>query len=84
MTMSFGRRLLLRRALSTSKSTDVCIVAAVRTPIGGFNGSLAALSAPALGAAAIQGALSKAKVDPSIVEQVRASDLPPCLRFATQ
>ena len=61
-----------RRFLSASAAADprqVCIVAAVRTPIGGFNGSLAALAAPELGAAAITGVLQKTKVDADIVQQ---------------
>ena len=67
--MMLGRS-LLRRGLATAASPrDVCIVSAVRTPIGGFNGSLAPLTAPQLGAAAITGALSKAGVDSSAVEQ---------------
>ena len=63
---------LSRRALASAAAkspADVCIVAAVRTPIGGFNGSLAALTAPALGAAAITGALAKAKLEPSAIQQ---------------
>nr|AFA36454.3 acetyl-CoA acetyltransferase [Isochrysis sp. CCMM5001] len=47
----------------------VCIVGAARTPLGGFNGSLASLSAPQLGAAAIIGALAKAGVAKEAVEQ---------------
>ena len=59
------------RALSNAVRSprDVVIVSAVRTPIGGFNGSLASLTAPQLGAAAITGALAKAGVDKSAVEQ---------------
>ncbi|KAL3901179.1 MAG: hypothetical protein SGPRY_012322, partial [Prymnesium sp.] len=45
------------------------IAAAARTPIGKFNGSLAALSAPQLGAAAIKGALTKANCPSSAVQQ---------------
>ncbi|MFN4082594.1 MAG: acetyl-CoA C-acyltransferase [Bacteroidia bacterium] len=48
----------------------VYIVSAVRTPIGAFNGSLSSLSATQLGAAAIKGALSKAGVDPNLVDEV--------------
>ena len=60
----------LRRSLSTAaRRADVCVVAAVRTPIGGFNGSLAAKTAPELGAVAITGALAKAGLDPSAVQQ---------------
>jgi acetyl-CoA C-acetyltransferase len=49
---------------------EVYIVAAVRTPIGSFGGSLASLSAPALGAIAIKGALQKAGLDPAEVQEV--------------
>ena len=48
----------------------VYIVAATRTPIGAFQGALAGLAAPKLGAQAIAGALKNAKLDPSVVEQV--------------
>lgn len=46
------------------------IMAAVRTPIGSFGGSLAALSAIDLGAAAIKGALQKTGIEPSQVQEV--------------
>ena len=49
---------------------DVVIVSAVRTPIGSFLGSLSSIPAPALGAAAIRGALEKVGLDPSLVEEV--------------
>ncbi|KAL1514645.1 hypothetical protein AB1Y20_003737 [Prymnesium parvum] len=48
---------------------EVVIAAVARTPIGKFNGSLAALSAPQLGSAAIRAAVSRAKLSPSSVEQ---------------
>ncbi|KAI8810594.1 Thiolase, N-terminal domain-containing protein [Cladochytrium replicatum] len=48
----------------------VYIVAAKRTPIGGFGGSLVSFSAPQLGSIAIKGALEEAKVSPSDVEEV--------------
>src|SRR5579863_1681555 len=48
----------------------VFIVSAARTPIGSFLGSLASLRAPELGAAAIRGALSRAKLDPSVAQEV--------------
>ena len=48
----------------------VYIISAVRTPLGSFGGSLSTVSAPKLGAAAIKGALSKAGVDASHVEEV--------------
>jgi len=60
---------LVRRGLATATRPEVCIVAAVRTPIGGFNGSLSALSAPQLGAAAINGAVAKAGIDKTVIEQ---------------
>jgi len=52
-----------------NKLREVCVVSAARTPIGGFNGSLASLAAPALGAAAIKGALAKAKLSASAVDE---------------
>ncbi len=48
----------------------VYIISAVRTPLGSFGGSLSTVSAPKLGAAAIKGALIKAGVDASHVEEV--------------
>ena len=39
---------------------DVVIVSAVRTPVGSFLGSLGSVSAAALGATAIKGAIEKA------------------------
>lgn len=49
---------------------EVYIVAAVRTPIGSFGGSLAGLSAIDLGAIAIKGALEKAGVEGKEVNEV--------------
>ncbi|RPD48748.1 acetyl-CoA C-acyltransferase [Hymenobacter sediminis] len=49
---------------------EVVIVAAVRTPIGSFGGSLASLSATELGAIALKGALEKADIDGKEVDQV--------------
>ena len=46
------------------------LVAAARTPIGGFGGVLASLSAPELGAAALRAAVARAGVPPEAVEQV--------------
>ena len=48
----------------------VYIVSATRTPIGAFQGSLAAVSAPRLGAVAIKAALERAKVTPEQVGEV--------------
>ena len=49
---------------------EVYIISAVRTPIGSFGGSLAGVSAIELGAAAVNGALSKAGVDAQLVQEV--------------
>ena len=49
---------------------EVVIVSAVRTPIGSFGGVFASLSATQLGAAAIKGALTKAGIDASEVNEV--------------
>jgi acetyl-CoA C-acetyltransferase len=49
---------------------EVYIMAAVRTPIGSFGGSLAALSAIDLGAAAIKGALEKTGIEAAKVQEV--------------
>ncbi len=49
---------------------NLVVLSAVRTPIGSFLGKLSPLTAPQLGAAAIRGALSRAGVSPSEVEQV--------------
>ncbi|KAG8649136.1 acetyl-CoA acetyltransferase, cytosolic 1 isoform X1 [Manihot esculenta] len=52
------------------KPRDVCIVGVARTPMGGFLGSLSSLSATKLGSIAIQAALKRANVDPSLVQEV--------------
>jgi acetyl-CoA C-acetyltransferase len=49
---------------------DVYIVGAMRTAMGSFNGSLASVSAPRLGAAAIKAALEKSGVSPDAVQEV--------------
>jgi acetyl-CoA C-acetyltransferase len=49
---------------------EVYIISAVRTPIGSFGGSLSAVPATKLGAAAIKGALDKGGVSPDAVEEV--------------
>jgi len=48
----------------------VYIVSATRTPIGAFLGSLAAVPAPRLGAAAIKAALERANVAADLVQEV--------------
>ncbi|MBM3916041.1 MAG: acetyl-CoA C-acyltransferase [Sphingomonadales bacterium] len=51
-------------------SKTVYIVSAVRTPIGSFMGAFAGVSATELGATAIRGALQKANIEPSVIEEV--------------
>ena len=51
-------------------SKDLAIVAAARTPIGAFQGALASISAPRLGAVAIQAALERSGLKPEQVETV--------------
>lgn len=50
--------------------TEVVIAGAARTPIGSFNGALSSVSAHYLGEVAIREALSRAKTDPSEVDEV--------------
>jgi acetyl-CoA C-acetyltransferase len=49
---------------------EIVILSAVRTPIGSFQGELAGLAAPALGAAALRAAFERAGVAAGDVEQV--------------
>ncbi len=49
---------------------EVYIVAAVRTPIGSFGGSLSSLTAVQLGAIAVKGAMQKINLDPKQVQEV--------------
>ncbi|WP_421740293.1 acetyl-CoA C-acyltransferase [Cellulomonas sp.] len=49
---------------------EVVIVSFARTPMARLNGALSSLSAASLGAVAISGALSRAGIDPSSVDQV--------------
>ena len=48
----------------------VVIVSAARTPMGGFQGDLSALSGPQLGAVAIRAAVERAGVNPGQVQEV--------------
>ncbi len=50
--------------------TEVVIAGAARTPVGTFNGALAALAASELGKVAISAALERAGVDPGEVSEV--------------
>lgn len=53
-----------------NKINEVYIVTAVRTPIGSFGGMFKGLSAVELGSTAIKGALKRAKVKASVVNEV--------------
>ena len=48
----------------------VYILSAVRTPMGSFMGAFSSVSATQLGATAIKGALQKAQLDPSLIDEV--------------
>jgi acetyl-CoA C-acetyltransferase len=52
------------------KADPIVIAAAARTPIGGFQGELSEVSAPALGAVAAQAALARSGIAPGDVEEV--------------
>ncbi|MEN5304289.1 acetyl-CoA C-acyltransferase [Pseudomonas sp. TWI628] len=54
----------------TLANDPIVIVSAVRTPMGGLQGDLKSLSAPQLGSAAIRGAVARAGIDATSVEQV--------------
>ena len=49
---------------------NVVIVAAKRTPMGSFGGSLSSIPATKLGAAAIKGALESIDLNPNLIEEV--------------
>lgn len=49
---------------------EVYIVAATRTPIGSFGGSLSSLSATQLGAIAIKSAVEKSGINPQLINEV--------------
>lgn len=49
---------------------EVYIIAAVRTPIGSFGGSLSSLTATQLGGIAIKGAVEKAGINTKIIDEV--------------
>ena len=56
--------------LTIMNTREVYVVAAVRTPIGSFGGSLKDISAPKLGGIAIKGAIAKAGIQPEMVEEL--------------
>jgi len=61
----------LQKSISVRKMhQEVVIVGVARTPFGSFNGKLASLNGPELGAIAIKGALEKANLSPREVKEV--------------
>lgn len=54
----------------TLQRRDVVILSAARTPIGRFQGSLAAIPAPQLGGTVIREAVKRAGIDPAKVDEV--------------
>jgi acetyl-CoA C-acetyltransferase len=56
---------------NTMASQDpIVILAARRTPIGGFQGALSSLASPKLGAAAIRAAVADSGVPPDQIDEV--------------
>ncbi|MFN4355177.1 acetyl-CoA C-acyltransferase [Parvibaculum sp.] len=56
--------------MSQDRHETVVIVSAARTPMGGFQGSLAVKTAPELGAIAVKGAVERAGLTPTAVDEV--------------
>jgi len=57
---------------------EAVIVSAVRTPLGSFNGSLAALGATDLGAIVIEAAITRAGIEKKDVNEVLMGQVLPC------
>src|SRR3954463_15003875 len=57
-------------SIEDPRRDPVVIASAVRTPMGGFQGDLAAATAPELGATAIRAALERAGLAPDSIEEV--------------
>ncbi len=57
---------------------EAVIVGAVRTPLGGFNGSLAGVGATDLGGMVIAEAVKRAGIDPTTVNEVIMGHVLPC------
>ena len=53
-----------------SREREAVVVSAVRTPVGSFQGALAALSAVDLGGLVIKEAVRRAGVAPELVEEI--------------
>ncbi|KAG7222774.1 hypothetical protein INR49_016093 [Caranx melampygus] len=65
-----AHKYLCRTYTSRPSLNEVVIVSAVRTPMGSFKGSLAAVPATKLGSIAIKGAIDKAGIAPEEVKEV--------------
>ncbi|WP_299010085.1 acetyl-CoA C-acyltransferase [uncultured Shewanella sp.] len=55
---------------SVQANSDIVIVAAKRTPMGGFQGGLSSVSAPKLASTAIQGMMAQANIHPELIDEV--------------
>ncbi|MBV9992639.1 MAG: acetyl-CoA C-acyltransferase [Alphaproteobacteria bacterium] len=62
---------------SPNQPSDVVILSSARTPMGGFQGELTALSAPQLGASAITAAVVRAGIQPSDVQETLMGNVLP-------
>jgi acetyl-CoA C-acetyltransferase len=60
----------LRKETNMTQHDPIVITAAARTPIGGFQGDFASLTAPQLGAVAIRAALERAGLQPAQIDEV--------------
>jgi acetyl-CoA C-acetyltransferase len=61
---------LVKSKYRSKTMTDIVIVNGARTAMGGFQGSLAAATAPELGAASIKAAIARSGLQPTDVEEV--------------
>jgi acetyl-CoA C-acetyltransferase len=68
--MGAGSILIKGKTMSDFISDPVVIVGAARTPMGGFLGDFASLSAHDLGGAAIRAAMERSNVSPELVTEV--------------
>jgi acetyl-CoA C-acetyltransferase len=60
----------LRKETNMTQHDPIVITAAARTPIGGFQGDFASVTAPQLGAVAIRAALERAGLQPAQIDEV--------------
>ena len=56
--------------MTDTKADPIVIVSGARTPIGGFQGTFASVTAPELGAASIHAAVARAGVAPDEIAEV--------------